>query len=129
MFTLFGAEGEKAPLLSQSAKADPTPAGRRGNYPRRTRRHLAFVAVAERIDFTRGAPARVEAKKEPCCKRRDPYAINNPRRARMAGPSHQFDPGLVAGRCGETLITCQQRSVEHLGKRDIYGVIRRKIVP
>jgi hypothetical protein len=42
---------------------------------------------------------------------------------------YQFDVGAMTGGCGQTPVARQQGYVEHLGQRDIGGIIGRQIVP
>ena len=42
---------------------------------------------------------------------------------------YQFDLRVMTGGCGQTSIARQQWCVEHLGQRDIGGIIGRQIVP
>ncbi len=44
------------------------------------------------------------------------------------GASDQVYPGVVAGRCGQPLIACEQNGAERFGKRHISRVISGKIV-
>ena len=50
-------------------------------------------------------------------------------RPQMTILSRQCNLGMMTSCCGETTVASEQRSIERFRKRDVDGIVNRKIVP